>query len=264
VKVSVSDQGYGICRRTSADIRQVLFNRPSREIGLGLAFCKLAVGARQEDHGRIETDKDRRSRSLPAIPGDGWRTSPLSSERSFPEPPPGQTAIYARQIAPSRTSLFRLRYKFERAFYTSFHRARWMKPTGSFSISSGGRSLVPSRSRRSKKPGYRSGRSGADRQRRIGHRQISAIFDTRALGCASSPWRPHPGGGLEEAAAVINGHPGVSHYRRNDAFNLWFTIAIPPDSRPGSRTVERLGSSPGGIDPPPAHPPTLQIGVSST
>ncbi|MBI1865635.1 MAG: Lrp/AsnC family transcriptional regulator [Nitrospirae bacterium] len=75
-------------------------------------------------------------------------------------------------------------------------------------------------------------------------RQISAIFDTRALGYASSLVAARvPAGRLEEAAAVINEHPGVSHnYRRNDAFNLWFTIAVPPDSRLGlERTVERLG-----------------------
>ncbi len=75
-------------------------------------------------------------------------------------------------------------------------------------------------------------------------RQISAIFDTRALGYASSLVAARvPAAKLEEAAAVINGHPGVSHnYRRNDAFNLWFTIAVPPDSRLGlERTVERLG-----------------------
>jgi DNA-binding Lrp family transcriptional regulator len=63
-------------------------------------------------------------------------------------------------------------------------------------------------------------------------RQISAIFDTRSLGYASSlvaakvaPAR------LEQAVAVINSHPGVSHnYLRNHQFNLWYTIAVPPAS----------------------------------
>jgi DNA-binding Lrp family transcriptional regulator len=62
-------------------------------------------------------------------------------------------------------------------------------------------------------------------------RQLSAIFDTRALGYHSSlvaakidPDR------VDEAAAVISAHPGVSHnYKRNHAFNLWYTIAVPPD-----------------------------------
>ncbi len=66
-------------------------------------------------------------------------------------------------------------------------------------------------------------------------RQISAIFDTRSLGYASSlvaakidPAR------LDAAVAVINSHPGVSHnYLRNHDFNLWYTIAVPPTSRLG-------------------------------
>jgi DNA-binding Lrp family transcriptional regulator len=61
-------------------------------------------------------------------------------------------------------------------------------------------------------------------------RQLSAIFDTRALGYSSSlvaakvdPDR------IDDAAAVISGHPGVSHnYKRNHAYNLWYTIAVPP------------------------------------
>ncbi len=63
-------------------------------------------------------------------------------------------------------------------------------------------------------------------------RQITPIFDTRALGYASmlvaakvdaaNPWR---------AANIINAHPGVSHnYLRNHEFNIWFTIATEPDS----------------------------------
>ena len=36
------------------------------------------------------------------------------------------------------------------------------------------------------------------------------------------------------AAAIINSHPGVSHnYLRTHEFNLWFTIATPPDSKLG-------------------------------
>jgi siroheme decarboxylase len=63
-------------------------------------------------------------------------------------------------------------------------------------------------------------------------RQVTPIFDTRALGYSSmlvaakvdpeNPWR---------AAKVINEHPGVSHnYLRNHEFNIWFTIATEPDS----------------------------------
>ncbi len=63
-------------------------------------------------------------------------------------------------------------------------------------------------------------------------RQVTPIFDTRALGYSSmlvaakvDPEVPH------RAAKVINEHPGVSHnYLRNHDFNLWFTIAVEPDS----------------------------------
>jgi DNA-binding Lrp family transcriptional regulator len=38
----------------------------------------------------------------------------------------------------------------------------------------------------------------------------------------------------QRAAAAVNAHPGVSHnYLRTHDFNLWFTIAVPPDSELG-------------------------------
>jgi DNA-binding Lrp family transcriptional regulator len=61
-------------------------------------------------------------------------------------------------------------------------------------------------------------------------RQLSAIFDTRALGYNSSlvAARIDPDR-VDEAAATISAHPGVSHnYKRNHAYNLWYTIAVPP------------------------------------
>jgi len=66
-------------------------------------------------------------------------------------------------------------------------------------------------------------------------RQVTPIFDTRALGYSSmlvaarvDPEHPH------RAARIINAHPGVSHnYLRNHDFNLWFTIATEPGSRLG-------------------------------
>lgn len=66
-------------------------------------------------------------------------------------------------------------------------------------------------------------------------RQVTPIFDTRALGYSSmlvaakvDAENPH------RAARVINAHPGVSHnYLRNHEFNLWFTIATEPDSKLG-------------------------------
>ncbi|HEY0603353.1 MAG TPA: chlorite dismutase family protein [Herpetosiphonaceae bacterium] len=62
-------------------------------------------------------------------------------------------------------------------------------------------------------------------------RQISPIFDTRKLGYKSSlvAVRAAPER-LEDAAAIVNSHPGVSHnYRRDHYFNMWFTIAVPPE-----------------------------------
>jgi DNA-binding Lrp family transcriptional regulator len=73
-------------------------------------------------------------------------------------------------------------------------------------------------------------------------REITPIFDTRALGYSSmlvaakvdseNPHRP---------AGIINSHPGVSHnYLRTHEFNLWFTIATPPDSTLGLEGTLRL------------------------
>ena len=61
-------------------------------------------------------------------------------------------------------------------------------------------------------------------------RQMSAIFDPRALGYQSAliAARVAPEH-IDEAAAIINEHPGVSHnYKRNHSYNLWYTLATPP------------------------------------
>ena len=74
-------------------------------------------------------------------------------------------------------------------------------------------------------------------------REITPIFDTRALGyesmlVAAKVDSEHP----QRAAQVVNAHPGVSHnYLRTHDFNLWFTIATPPDSKLGLRgTLDAL------------------------
>jgi DNA-binding Lrp family transcriptional regulator len=79
-------------------------------------------------------------------------------------------------------------------------------------------------------------------------RQVTPIFDTRALGYSSmlvaakvdpeNPWR---------AATIINAHPGVSHnYLRNHEFNIWFTIATEPGSPLGLEgTLEALAREAG-------------------
>jgi siroheme decarboxylase len=74
-------------------------------------------------------------------------------------------------------------------------------------------------------------------------REITPIFDTRALGyesmlVAAKVDSEHP----QRAAQIVNSHPGVSHnYLRTHDFNLWFTIATPPDSELGlAGTLEVL------------------------
>jgi len=62
-------------------------------------------------------------------------------------------------------------------------------------------------------------------------RQMGAIFDTRALGYRSTLVAMRvPPQRVDQAAATISGHLGVSHnYRRDHTWNLWFTLAVPPD-----------------------------------
>ena len=66
-------------------------------------------------------------------------------------------------------------------------------------------------------------------------REITPIFDTRAFGyqsmlVAAKVDAAHP----HRAAQFINTHPGVTHnYLRDHDFNLWFTIAVEPDSKLG-------------------------------
>lgn len=85
----------------------------------------------------------------------------------------------------------------------------------------------------------------AERLKREGIlRQISAVFDARALGYQTSLVAARVREeNMDRAAAVVNMHPGVSqNYRRNHDFNLWFTITVPPNSRLGlQRTVDLLG-----------------------
>src|SRR5262249_8836528 len=74
-------------------------------------------------------------------------------------------------------------------------------------------------------------------------RQISAIFDSKSLAYQSTlvaariknPPPPH-------APKFINHPPGLPHnHRRNHAFNLWYTLAVPPDSKLGlEKTLDIL------------------------
>lgn len=57
-------------------------------------------------------------------------------------------------------------------------------------------------------------------------RRVGAVFDTRKLGFASTLVAMQvPPERIEEVAAAVSRHPGVSHnYERSDAWNLWFTL----------------------------------------
>ena len=79
-------------------------------------------------------------------------------------------------------------------------------------------------------------------------REITPIFDTRALGYASMLVAAKvDSANPQRAAQIISEHPGVSHnYLRTHEFNLWFTIATPPDSTLGiERTLEVLRAETG-------------------
>jgi DNA-binding Lrp family transcriptional regulator len=62
-------------------------------------------------------------------------------------------------------------------------------------------------------------------------RQINAIFDTRKLGYKSALVAfAVEKDKLDSVALEVNKHSGVSHnYERDHEFNMWFTLAVPPD-----------------------------------
>ncbi|MDY6909464.1 MAG: Lrp/AsnC family transcriptional regulator [Thermodesulfobacteriota bacterium] len=83
------------------------------------------------------------------------------------------------------------------------------------------------------------------RQHRV--RQISAIFNTGALGYQSSlVAMAVPEDCLDPAVRAVNAYPGVSHnYLRPASYNLWFTVAVPP-GRSLESVVETLSIRAGG------------------
>ena len=82
-------------------------------------------------------------------------------------------------------------------------------------------------------------------------RQISPIFDTKRLGYSSSliSFRVKREE-IDHAVEVINAHPGVSHnYEREHTFNIWFTLAVAPDSKLSlKQTVEILAKESKALD----------------
>jgi len=82
-------------------------------------------------------------------------------------------------------------------------------------------------------------------------RQTSAIFDTKRLGYKSSlvAFKVDEEK-IDQAAKIINAHPGVSHnYLRNHDYNIWFTMAVSPNSKFGlEKTIEILKERTGAKD----------------
>ncbi|MAG13339.1 MAG: hypothetical protein CMN78_01955 [Spirochaetales bacterium] len=75
-------------------------------------------------------------------------------------------------------------------------------------------------------------------------REISAILDARRIGFISSliaASTPDPD--IDSIADRISAHSGVSHnYRREDKFNLWFTLAVPHGRSLHDEVVHLLNS----------------------
>ncbi len=82
-------------------------------------------------------------------------------------------------------------------------------------------------------------------------RQISPIFDTKRLGYSSSlvSFKVNREN-IDNAIDVINAHPGVSHnYEREHSFNIWFTLAVPPNSKLGlEKTIEILAEEANAVE----------------
>lgn len=77
-------------------------------------------------------------------------------------------------------------------------------------------------------------------------RQISAIFDSAALGYSSElvAFRTEPGS-IDDVAMAVSAHKGVSHcYSRDAEYNLWFTITVGPE-QDLTEAIERLAAKPG-------------------
>jgi len=82
-------------------------------------------------------------------------------------------------------------------------------------------------------------------------RQTSAIFDTKRLGYNSSLVAfKIKAEDIDAAVEIINAHPGVSHnYERNHEFNIWFTLAVAPNSKLGlDKTVAILAERTGAAE----------------
>jgi DNA-binding Lrp family transcriptional regulator len=62
-------------------------------------------------------------------------------------------------------------------------------------------------------------------------RRIGAVFDPKKLGFSSTLCAAQvPPGKMKDFVATVNAYPGVTHnYRRNHAYNIWFTFIAPKE-----------------------------------
>ncbi len=89
-----------------------------------------------------------------------------------------------------------------------------------------------------------------EKEKKIIRPDIS-IYDTKRLGYSSSLISfKIAREDISKAVEIINSHPGVSHnYEREHPFNIWFTLAVPKDSKLGfDKTVEILAKETRAID----------------
>lgn len=99
----------------------------------------------------------------------------------------------------------------------------------------------------------RTGIAAEDARRQVAHwagqgllREVSAVLEGSAFGhdsalCAGEV----PESDLARVAAIVGQHPTVTHnYRREHRYNLWFTLAVPPEMGIEA-TLERLAAATG-------------------
>ncbi|MBW2275370.1 MAG: Lrp/AsnC family transcriptional regulator [Deltaproteobacteria bacterium] len=95
-------------------------------------------------------------------------------------------------------------------------------------------------------------------------REISAVLEGSVLGYDSALVAGVvPGASLERVVEAVNAHPTVTHnYLRNHHYNLWFTIAVPPEMKL-EKTLELLAGE-GGVEAflPLRRTHTFKIGVN--
>ena len=79
-------------------------------------------------------------------------------------------------------------------------------------------------------------------------RRIGAVFDLRKFGFASTLCAARvPEEGVRKFAEIVNACPGVTHnYRRDDEYNVWFTLIAPGEEELAAALAGIKGET--GID----------------